>query len=123
MKKFLFLLVAIPLSAESMERTGQGLQLPQRRNAQRPPLRPLPRLEEETTLAVLQLAEGGRSQSPVLVDQQPGQGDSTQKIRFKKDEVVSCYKECAWLAGLLLTSFGLSIIFAWVKDCTKKTDQ
>lgn len=119
MKKFLFLLVAIPLSAESMERTGQGRHLPQRRNAQRPPL---PTLKEET-LAVLQLAEDGRSQSPVLVDQQPGQGDSTQKIRFKKDEVVSCYKECAWLAGLLLTSFGLSIIFAWVKDCTKKTDQ
>jgi len=86
MKKILFLLVAIPLSAESMERTGQAHRLPQRRNAQRPQLSPLPeeaparfdgqdpkprKLSSRDTLDLryavdaLQLAEGGRSQSPV----------------------------------------------------------
>jgi hypothetical protein len=118
MKKFLFLLVAIPLSAESMERTVPGCHFPQRRNAQRPPL---PRLEEET-LAALQLPEGGRSQSLALVDQQPRQGDSTQKVTFKKDDDPSCCEECARVAGLVAVSFGLSIIFTWLKDYSKKTD-
>lgn len=98
MKKILFLLVAIPLSAESMERTGPGRHFPQRRNAQRPQLSPLPeeaparfdgqdpkprKLSSRDTLDLrypvdaLQLAEGGRSQSPV--NEQPEDGDNAPK--------------------------------------------
>lgn len=98
MKKILFLLVAIPLSAESMERTGQGHRLPQRRNAQQPQLSPLPEeaparfdgqdpeqrqlsprdtLDLKYAVDALQLAEGGRSQSPV--NEQPEDGDNASK--------------------------------------------
>lgn len=98
MKKFLFLLVAIPLSAESMERTGPGLHFPQRRNAQQPQLSPLPeeaparfdgqdpeqrQLSQRDTLDLkyavqaLKLAEGGRSPSPV--NEQPEDGDNAPK--------------------------------------------
>jgi len=96
MKKFLFLLVAIPLSAESMEQKRQGHHLPQRRNAQRPPLSPLPEeaparfdgqdleprlspkdlLDLRCAVDALQLPEGGRSQSPV--NEQPEDGDNAQ---------------------------------------------
>lgn len=96
MKKFLFLLVAIPLSAQSMEQERQGHHLPQRRNAQRPPLSPLPeeppvrfdgqdpkpslsptdRLDLRYAVDALQLPEGGRSQSPV--NEQPEDRDNAQ---------------------------------------------
>ena len=119
MKNFLFLLVAVPLSAESMqERTGR--QLPQRRHAQPPPLS---RVEEET-LAALQLSQGGRSQSPVDLDQQPRLDDIPEKIAAAKnnDKESSCCEECARIAGLVVVSAGLSIVFAWLKDYSKKTD-
>jgi hypothetical protein len=120
MKNFLFLLVAVPLSAESMERTEPGRHLPQRRNTQRPPL---PSLKEET-LAALQLSEGGRSQSSVDVNQQPRLDDIPEKIAAAKnnDKESSCCKECARIAGLVVVSAGLSIVFAWLKECSKKTD-
>lgn len=104
MKKFLFLLVAIPLSAESMEKTKQGLHLLQRRNAQRPPLRPLPRLEEETTLAVLQLAEGGRSQSPV---NQESEYDNAQKEGRTKKTITEIIADLHQATGATETSYRL----------------
>ena len=117
MKKFLFLLVAITLSAESMEQTGQGGHLLQRRNARRSQLSPLPEeaaagfqeqyperrqlsprdgLDLNYAVDALQLAEGGRSQSPV--NEQPEQGKN-KKEQSRMSNIRKSIKDLQKAAG------------------------